>query len=68
MLISNLGLVFGVLADTIEVTLSVLMMVVGILLTWLVQKWADRAGDHPGATNVGKGGGGSQYEERSIRN
>ncbi|MGC4104906.1 MAG: hypothetical protein QM753_00945 [Thermomicrobiales bacterium] len=68
MLVSNMGLVFGVLSDTVEVILAVAMMIGGIVLTWLVQKWADKAGEHPGATNVGKGGGSSQYEQRSIRN
>ena len=68
MLVSNLGLVFGVLSDTIEVVLSVIMMIGGIALTWAIQKWADRAGEHPGSTNLGKGGGASQYEQRSIRN
>jgi hypothetical protein len=67
MLISNLGLNFGVLADTVEVTLAVLMMIGGIVITWLIQKWADRASEQPGATNVGKGGGASQHQQRSIR-
>jgi hypothetical protein len=67
MLVSNMGLVFGVLADTVEVILAVAMMILGIVLTWLIQKWADRAGEHPGAANVGKGGAASQYEQRSIR-
>ncbi|MGN6482913.1 MAG: hypothetical protein ACTHMX_00790 [Thermomicrobiales bacterium] len=68
MLVSNMGLVFGVLSDTVEVILAVLMMIGGIVLTWAIQKWADRAGEHPGAANVGQGGGSSQYEQRSIRN
>ncbi|MGC4191641.1 MAG: hypothetical protein QM589_10855 [Thermomicrobiales bacterium] len=68
MLVSNMGLVFGVLADTVEVILAVAMMLAGIIITWAIQKWADRAMEQPGATNVGKGGGGSQYEQRSIRN
>ena len=68
MIVSNMGLVFGVLADTVEVILAVSMMILGIVLTWAIQKWADKAGEHPGATNVGQGGGGSQYEQRSIRN
>lgn len=45
MLVSNMGLVFGVLSDTVEVILAVLMMIGGIVLTWAVQKWADRAGE-----------------------
>lgn len=68
MIISNLGLNFGVLADTVEVILAVLMMIGGIVITWAIQKWADRASEQPGATNIGKGGGASQYEQRSIRN
>ncbi len=68
MLVSNMGLVFGVLSDTIEVVLAVAMMIGGIILTWAIQKWADKSGAQPGAANVGKGGGSMQYEERSIRN
>jgi len=68
MIVSNMGLVFGVLADTVEVIIAVTMMILGIVITWAIQKWADKAGEHPGATNVGKGGGASQYEQRSIRN
>lgn len=67
MLINNLGLEFGVLADTIEVLLALLMMIGGIIITYFIQKWADRAGEQPGAVNVGKGGGANRYQERSIR-
>lgn len=68
MLVSNMALVFGVLSDTIEVILAVAMMVGGIVLTWAVQKWADRSGEQPAAANVGKGGGSRQFEERTLRN
>lgn len=68
MLVSNMGLVFGVLSDTIEVILAVAMMIGGIILTWAIQKWADKSGAQPGAANVGKGGGSRQFEERTIRN
>ena len=68
MLVSNMALVFGVLSDTVEVILAVAMMLGGIVLTWAIQKWADRATEQPSATNVGHGGGASQYEQRSIRN
>lgn len=67
MLVSNMGLVFGVLSDTIEVVLAVAMMIGGIILTWAVQKWADKSGEQPGAANVGKGGGSRQFEERTLR-
>lgn len=67
MIVDNLGLDFGVLSDTIEVLLALLMMIGGIVITYLIQKWADRAGEQPGAVNVGKGGGANQYQERSIR-
>ena len=36
---------FGVLADTIEVVIAVIMIIGGIYLTYAVQKWADRAGE-----------------------
>ncbi|HWV34631.1 MAG TPA: hypothetical protein VNZ55_03305 [Thermomicrobiales bacterium] len=68
MLVSNMGLVFGVLSDTIEVLLTILMMVGGIVLTWAIQKWADKTGERqPGAANVGKGGNPAQYEQRTMR-
>lgn len=59
---------FGVLADTVEVLFALVMMLGGIYLTHRVQKWADRAGEHPGAVNVGQGGGAERYEQRSMRN
>ncbi len=67
MIVDNLGLDFGVLADTIEVLLSVIMMIGGIYLTHVIQRWADRAGEQPGAANVGLGGGDQRYEDRTIR-
>ncbi len=67
MIIENLALAFGVLADTVEVSLSIVMMVGGIAITHVIQRWADRAGEQPGAVNVGLGGGDQRYEERTIR-
>lgn len=68
MLVSNMALAFGVLSDTVEVSLSVIMMIGGIYLTHLVQKWADTSGgEHPSAANVGLGGGYEQHEARTIR-
>jgi hypothetical protein len=68
MWISNLALAFGVLADSVEVLLSLIMMIGGIIITHLVQKWADRTGDaQPSAANVGKGGGFQTHEQRTIR-
>lgn len=67
MIINNLGLDLGDLSDTIEVLLALLMMIGGIVITYLIQKWADRAGEHPGAVNVGKGGGANQYQQRTMR-
>lgn len=60
---------FGVLADTIEVILAVVMIIGGIYLTHRVQVWADKAGgEHPGAINRGSGGGAERYEQRGMRN
>lgn len=67
MLVENLGLAFGVLADTVEVSLSIIMMIGGIAITHYIQRWADRAGEQPGAANVGLGGGDERYEERTMR-
>ncbi|HEY7035193.1 MAG TPA: hypothetical protein VH482_27885 [Thermomicrobiales bacterium] len=59
---------YGVLADTIEVAIALAMMIGGIYITHLIQKWADKAGEQPGAVNVGRGGGYERYEQRSMRN
>ena len=59
---------YGVLADTIEVAVSVIMIVGGILITHFIQKWADKlGGEHPSAVNRGEGGGFERYQQRSIR-
>lgn len=65
--VSNLGEDFGVLADTVEVIFAILLMIGGILITYLIQRWADRAGEAPSAANVGRGGGILAHEERGIR-
>jgi hypothetical protein len=59
---------YGVLADTIEVAVAIVMMVGGIMITHFIQKWADKAGEHPSAANVGLGGGMERYEQRGMRN
>ena len=59
---------YGVLADTIEVAVAIVMMIGGIWLTHVIQKWADKAGEQPGAVNVGHGGGYERYEQRGMRN
>jgi hypothetical protein len=59
---------FGVLADTVEVTLALIMIVGGIFLTHRVQVWADKAGgEHPGVVNRGQGGAADRYERRTMR-
>jgi threonine/homoserine/homoserine lactone efflux protein len=67
MLVSNMGLVFGVLSDTVEVALAVVMMLGGIYITYLIQKWADRSGEQPAAANVGFGGHPDQREATTMR-
>lgn len=68
MLVSNMALVFGVLSDTVEVILALVMMIGGIWLTHVIQRWADTSGgEHPSAANVGLGGGFQQHEARTIR-
>lgn len=66
MLVSNLALVFGTLAETVELFLAIAMMLGGIYLTHVIQKWADSSGEHPAAANVGKGGT-VQHEKRGLR-
>ena len=67
MISNNLAADFGVLADTIEVVIAVIMIVGGIYLTYAVQKWADRAGEAPPADNQGLSGAAQQYEHNTLR-
>lgn len=67
MIVSNLALAFGTLAETVELVLAIVMMIGGIILTHYIQKWADSTGDEqPAAANVGFGGT-VQNEERGLR-
>jgi hypothetical protein len=66
MLIENLAN-FQILADTVEVVIAVAMMIGGIVVTHLVQKWADRAGEPPPAANTALGGAADRFEQRSFR-
>jgi hypothetical protein len=67
MIVSNLAVAFGTLAETVELFLAVAMMILGIIITWRVQVWADRTGEaQPSAANIGKGGT-VQHEERGLR-
>ncbi len=55
MLITNLATQFGTLAETVELFLALALMIVGIILTWVVQKWADSTSpEQPGAVNLGE--------------
>jgi threonine/homoserine/homoserine lactone efflux protein len=67
MISSNLGEDFGVLADTVEVVIAVILIVGGIYLTYAIQKWADRAGEPPPADNQGLSGAAQQYEQNTLR-
>jgi threonine/homoserine/homoserine lactone efflux protein len=67
MIVSNLAIAFGTLAETVELFLAIFMMIGGIYLTFLVQKWADRTGEaQASAANIGKGGT-ITHEERGMR-
>ena len=67
MIVSNLAIAFGTLAETVELFLAIFMMIGGIILTWLVQRWADKTGEkQPSAANIGKGGTVS-HEPRNMR-
>lgn len=63
----NLSETFGTLADTVEVIGAVVMMIGGIWITHLIQKWADKSGDQPPAANTGYGGSARRNEPTSIR-
>ena len=67
MISENLATDFGVLADTIEVVIAVIMIIGGIYLTYAIQKWADRAGEPPPADNQGLSGAAQQYEPNTLR-
>jgi hypothetical protein len=67
MISNNLADDFGVLADTIEVLIAVILIVGGIYLTYAVQKWADRAGEPPPADNQGLSGAATPYEQNTLR-
>jgi hypothetical protein len=67
MIVSNLAISFGTLAETVELFLAIFMMIGGIIITWLVQRWADKTSEaQPSAANVGRGGT-VQHEERGMR-
>jgi hypothetical protein len=67
MIVENLALNFGGLADSIEVLLAVIFMLGGIYITYKVQQWADRAGEQPPAANSALGGSAERYEGHGIR-
>ena len=67
MISENLAEDFGVLADTVEVVIAVIMIIGGILLTYGIQKWADRAGEPPPADNQGLSGAAQPYETNTLR-
>lgn len=66
MLVENLAN-FGVLADTVEVMLAAAFMLGGIAITFLVQRWADKAAEQPPAANTAQGGAADRYEPRGMR-
>jgi hypothetical protein len=67
MISSNLGEDFGVLADTVEVVIAIILVIGGVVITYAIQKWADRAGEPPPADNQGLSGAAQQYEPNTLR-
>ena len=67
MIIKNMADNFGALADTVEVIIAILLIIGGIVVTYLIQRWADRAGEPPPADNQGLSGAAQQYEPNSLR-
>jgi hypothetical protein len=65
--VSNLAQDFGTRAESVELIFAIAMMLGGIVLTYLIQRWADKAGEVPAAANVGRGGGPRTHESRGIR-
>lgn len=56
MLVHNLAAQFGTLAETVELLLAIAFMLLGIWLTHLVQRWADKSSgeEQPSAANLGQ--------------
>lgn len=67
MIISNMAENFGVLADTVEVVIAVILILAGIYITYAIQRWADRAGEPPPADNQGLSGAAEQYQPNRLR-
>jgi hypothetical protein len=67
MIFNNLAENFGVLADTVEVIIAVILIVAGIFITYAIQKWADKAGEPPPADNQGLSGAARPYEPNTLR-
>lgn len=67
MISPNLADQFGALADTVEVIIAVFLILSGIVVTYMIQRWADKAGEPPPADNQGLSGAAQQYEPNSLR-
>ncbi|MFN8675796.1 MAG: hypothetical protein U0Z70_05415 [Thermomicrobiales bacterium] len=67
MISPNLADQFGALADTVEVVIAVILILSGIVITYLIQRWADRAGEPPPADNQGLSGAVTRYEPNQLR-
>ena len=67
MISPNLADQFGALADTVEVVIAVIMILSGIVITYLIERWADRSVVPPPADNQGLIGAAEQYEPNSLR-
>lgn len=67
MLVHNLATQFGTLAETVELLLALAMMIAGVVITWLIQKWADKtSAEQPSAANLGQANL-DPYEDNSMR-
>ena len=67
MIVSNLAENFGVLADTVEVVIAIVLIIGGIIITYAIQKWADKATEPPPADNQGLSGAAQPYEPNTLR-
>ena len=67
MISNNLALDFEFSPTRSRSSIAVIMILGGILLTYAVQKWADRAGEPPSADNQGLSGAAQPYEPNSLR-
>ncbi|MEZ4506102.1 MAG: hypothetical protein R2848_09740 [Thermomicrobiales bacterium] len=65
--VNNLAQDFGTRAESVELIFAIIMMLGGIILTYLIQRWADRAGKFSLPRTLDSCVGLRTHEDRTIR-